>query len=113
MKCLDEATGAVKQSIPVTGRFVSFTPADTSLLVVSAPDETRRIALRIERDSGAFSSREIIVPRKEKQTLPNDLPPNVLPTAAVLTAQILDEQKFNKPLDAMSSEFFAVGKKSR
>ncbi len=110
VKCLDEATGAVKQSIPVTGRFVSFTPADTSLLVVSAPDETRRIALRIERDSGAFSSREIIVPRKEKQTLPNDLPPNVLPTAAVLTAQILDEQKFNKPLDAMSSEFFASGK---
>ncbi|HXR06104.1 MAG TPA: PQQ-binding-like beta-propeller repeat protein, partial [Candidatus Acidoferrum sp.] len=110
VKCLDEATGAVKQSIPVTGRFVSFSPADASLLVVSAPDETRRIALRIERDSGAFSSREITVPRKEKQTLPDDLPPNVLPTAAVLTAQILEEQKFNKPLTAMSSEFFASGK---
>ncbi len=110
VKQLDAATGAVKQTIPITGRFVSFTPADAGLLLVSAPDETRRVAIHIERATGAISSREIIVPRKEKQTLPNDLPPNVLPTAAVLTAQILEEQKFNKPLDAMSSEFFASGK---
>ena len=110
VKCLDQATGSVKQTIPITGRFVSFTPADTSLLVVSAPDETRRIALRIELATGAVSSQEITVPRKEKQTLPDDLPPNVLPTAAVLTSQILEEQKFNKPLDAMSSEFFSAGK---
>jgi outer membrane protein assembly factor BamB len=110
VKCLDEATGTVKQTIPIAGRFVSFTPADTSLLVVSAPDETRRIALHIELATGAVSTQEITVPRKEKQTLPNDLPPNVLPTAAVLTAQILEEQKFNKPLNAMSSEFFAAGK---
>jgi outer membrane protein assembly factor BamB len=41
--------------------------------------------------------------------LPNDLPPNVQPPAAVLVAQALDEQKFNKPLDAMSSEFFSAG----
>ena len=110
VKCLDQATGAVKQTVPITGRFVSFAPADTSLLVVSAPDETRRIALRIELSTGAFTSQEITVPRKEKQTLPDDLPPNVLPTAAVLTSQILEEQKFNKPLDAMSSEFFSAGK---
>ena len=110
VKCLDQATGAIKQTVPITGRFVSFTPADTSLLVVSAPDETRRIALRIELSTGAVSSQEITVPRKEKQTLPDDLPPNVLPTAAVLTSQILEEQKFNKPLDAMSSEFFSAGK---
>ena len=106
---MDPATGAVKQTVPVTGRFVSFTPADSSLLVVSAPEETRRIALRIEMSTGAVSSQEITVPRKEKQTLPDDLPPNVLPTAAVLTSQILEEQKFNKPLDAMSSEFFSAG----
>jgi hypothetical protein len=106
---LDPATGTVKQTVPVTGRFVSFTPADSSLLVVSAPDETRRIALHIELLGGAVSSREISVPRKEKQTLPDDLPPNVLPTAAVLTSQILEEQKLNKPLDAVSSEFFASG----
>ena len=110
VKCLDQATGAIKQTVPITGRFVSFTPADTTLLVVSAPDETRRIALRIELSTGAVSSQEITVPRKEKQTLPGDLPPNVLPTAAVLTSQILEEQKFNKPLDAMSSEFFSAGK---
>jgi hypothetical protein len=108
--CLDPATGAVKQAVPITGKLVSFTPADGSLLVVSAPDETRRIALRIELSTGAASSLEITVPRKEKQTLPGDLPPNVLPTAAVLTSQILEEQKFNKPLDAMSSEFFSAGK---
>jgi outer membrane protein assembly factor BamB len=107
--CLDEATGAVKQSLPVAGAFVSFTPADTSLLVVSAPDETRRVALHIDLATGAASSQEITVPRKEKQTLPDDLPPNVLPTAAVLVSQALEEQKFNKPLDAMSSEFFSAG----
>ena len=66
VKTLDPATGAVKQTVPITGRFVSFTPADTSLLVVSAPDETRRIALRIELSTGAVSSQEITVPRKRK-----------------------------------------------
>jgi len=108
--CLDAAAGTVKHTVPITGRFVSFTPAESNLLVVSAPDETRRIALRIELSTGAVSSREITVPRKEQQTLPDDLPPNVLPTAAVLTSQILAEQKFNKPLDAMSSEFFSAGR---
>jgi hypothetical protein len=106
---LDPATGVVKQTVPVTGRFVSFAAADTSLLVVSAPDETRRIVLRIELTSGAVTSQDITVPRNEKQTLPGELPPNVLPTAAVLTSQILEEQRFNKPLNATSSEFFASG----
>jgi outer membrane protein assembly factor BamB len=41
--------------------------------------------------------------------MPNELPPNVAPTADVLLAQALDEQKFGKPLDAMSSEFFSTG----
>jgi outer membrane protein assembly factor BamB len=109
VQCLDAATGAVKQTVPILGRFVSFAPAGAGLLVVSAPDETRRIALRIELPGGAVSSREITVPRPEKQTLPGDLPPNVLPTAAVLTSQILEEKKFNKPLDAVSSEFFSAG----
>jgi hypothetical protein len=111
---LDAATGTIKQTIPINGNFVSFSqgliarsPADVGLLVVSAPDDTRRIALTINVETCTVSSREITVPRKEKQTLPDDLPPNVLPTAAVLTAQILGEQKFNKPLDAMSSEFFS------
>ena len=113
---LDTATGTIKQTIPINGNFVSFSqsliansPADVGLLVVSAPDDTHRIALDINMQTCAVSSREISVPRREKQTLPDDLPPNVLPTAAVLTAQILGEQKFNKPLDAMSSEFFSAG----
>ena len=110
LKCLDAASGSVKQTIPISGHFVSFTPSEASLLVVSEPDETRRIAMHIERSSGAVTSQEIVVPRREKQAMPNDLPANVLPTAAVLTAQILEEQKFNKPLDAMSSEFFSTGK---
>ena len=113
---LDQATGIIKQTIPIIGNFVSFsqglsapTPADLGLLLVSAPDDTHRIALTINVETHAVSSREITVPRTEKQTLPDDLPPNVLPTAAVLTSQILEEQKFNKPLDAMSSEFFSAG----
>ena len=109
VKCLDAATGTVKQTIPVPGRFLSFTPGDSSLLVVSATDETDRTALHVALPDGLVSTQEISVPRKEKQTLPDDLPPNVQPTAAVLVSQALDEQKFNKPLDAMSSEFFSAG----
>jgi|GEM_PF-882325 hypothetical protein len=113
---LDAATGTIKQTIPVKGNFVSFsegfifpTPGDASLLVVSAPDETHRIALSINVQTGEASSREIAMPRKEKQTLPDDLPRNVAPTAGVLVSQALEEEKFNKPLDAMSSEFFSAG----
>jgi hypothetical protein len=41
--------------------------------------------------------------------MPDELPPNVQPTAGVLLAQATEEQKFNKPLDAVSSEFFSAG----
>jgi hypothetical protein len=41
--------------------------------------------------------------------MPNELPPNVQPTAGVLLSQALEDQKFNKPLNAMSSEFFSAG----
>ena len=109
IKWLDPATGAVKQSVPIAGRFLSFTAAESTLLVVSELDETRRVALRIDRSTGAAASQEISVPRREAQTTPNDLPSNVLPTAAVLTSQVLDG-KFSKTLDAMSSEFFSTGK---
>ena len=109
VKCLDTANGSIKQTVPIPGLFISFTPAGASLLVVSAQDETRRTATRIELQSGAASTQEITVPRKQKQTLPDDLPPNVQPTAAVLVSQALEEQKFNKPLDAVSSEFFSAG----
>jgi outer membrane protein assembly factor BamB len=106
---LNRATGEMKQTIPITGQFQSFTPSDTSLLVVSAQNETTRLACRIDLASGEVSTDEISVPRAQKQAMPNELPSNVQPTAGVLLAQALDEQKFNKPLNAMSSEFFSTG----
>jgi len=106
---LNRATGEMKQTIPITGQFESFTPSDTSLLVVSAKNETTRLACRIDLASGEVATDEISVPRAEKRAMPNELPSNVQPTAGVLLAQALDEQKFNKPLDAMSSEFFSTG----
>jgi hypothetical protein len=106
---LNRATGETKLAVPIAGQFKSFTPSDTSLLVVSAKDETTRVASRIDLASGEVSTDEISVPRSEKHTMPNELPANVQPTAGVLLAQALDEQKFNKPLDAMSSEFFSTG----
>ena len=106
---LDEQTGQLKGSIPVTGLFDSFTPTESSILVVSAVSETRRVAMEIDLASGETSRRTIDVPRSEKHNMPDELPPNVQPTAGVLLAQALDEQKFGKPLDAVSSEFFSAG----
>jgi len=106
---LSRATGEMKLTVPITGELKSFTPSDTSLLVVSAKDETTRAVSRIDLASGEVSTDEITVPRAEKHAMSNELPPNVQPTAGVLLAQALDEQKFNKPLDAMSSEFFSTG----
>jgi cytoskeletal protein RodZ len=106
---LSRATGEMKQTVPITGQFQSFTPSDTSLLVVSAKNETTRLACRIDLASGEVATEEISVPRAQQRALPNELPPNVQPTAGVLLAQALDEQKFNKPLEAMSSEFFSTG----
>jgi outer membrane protein assembly factor BamB len=106
---LDQKTGEVKQTIPIVGPLAGFTPAESSLLVVSAPDETRRIAMQIDLSTDEVSSRDIEVPRAQKHAMPDELPPNVQPTAGVLLAQATEEQKFNKPLDAVSSEFFSAG----
>ena len=81
--------------------FQSFTPSDTSLLVVAAKDETTRMASRIDLASGDVSTDEITVPRAEKHAMPNELPPNVQPTAGVLLA--LDRQE-----KASGSDFSAV-----
>jgi outer membrane protein assembly factor BamB len=106
---LDQKTGEIKQTTPITGQFVSFTPAASNLLVVSATDETRRVVLGIDLASGEVSTRNVEVPRAEKRAMPDELPPNVQPTAGVLLAQATEEQKFNKPLDAVSSEFISAG----
>jgi len=106
---LDRATGAVKNSIAIAGNLETFTPNASDIFVVSAIDATTRRALRIDLASGQASSQDITVPRAEKHEMPNELPPNVAPTAAVLLSQALDEQKFNKPLDATSSQFISAG----
>jgi outer membrane protein assembly factor BamB len=106
---LQAQSGAILKTIPVAGQFQSFTPAAAGILVVSSTDETTRLAMQIDLATGEASTREITVPRAEKRAMPNELPPNVQPTAGVLLSQALEEQKFNKPLDAMSSEFFSAG----
>jgi hypothetical protein len=106
---LDQKTGEVKQTIPIVGQLTSFTPTQSGILVVSATDETRRVVMQIDLSSGETSTRNVEVPRAQKHTMPDELPPNVQPTAGVLLAQATEEQKFNKPLDAVSSEFFPAG----
>jgi hypothetical protein len=106
---LDQQTGEVRLTVPIVGQLASFTPTESSLLVVSATDETRRVAMRIDLESCEVSRQTIEVPRAQKHAMPDELPPNVQPTAGVLLAQATEEQKFNKPLDAVSSEFFSAG----
>jgi hypothetical protein len=65
--------------------------------------------MSIDLASGETTKRMVEVPRAEKQTTANDLPPNVQPTAGVLLAQEEDENKFSKTLNAVSSEFFSAG----
>jgi hypothetical protein len=102
-------SGTIAQTIPVAGQFLSFSPTVSNILVVSAKGETTRLAMQIDLSTAEPATQEITVPRAQKHALPNELPPNVQPTASVLLSQALDEQKFNKPLDAMSSEFFSTG----
>jgi len=106
---LDQNIGEVKLTVPITGQFVSFTPTVSNLLVVSAADETQRTAMQIDLSSGEVSSQNIEVPRAQKRAMPDQLPANVRPTAGVLLAQMMEDPKFNKPLDAVSSEFFSAG----
>jgi len=102
-------SGKIEQTIPVAGQFLSFSPTASNILVVSAKGETTRLAMQIDLTTGEPTTQEITVPRAEKRALPNELPSNVQPTASVLLSQALDEKKFNKPLDALSSEFFSTG----
>ncbi len=106
---IDRASGVVKQTVPIAGEFPTLTASDTDLLIVSTKDETNRLVCRIDLASGGVANENISVPRSEKHAMPNELPSNVAPTAGVLLSQALEEQKFNKPLDAMSSEFFSAG----
>jgi outer membrane protein assembly factor BamB len=106
---LDQQTGQVKLTVPIDGRLAGFIPDESGVAVVSAPDETRRTVMRIDGATGEISRQEVEAPRVQKHAMPDELPANVLPTAGVLLAQATEEQKFNQPLDAVSSEFFPAG----
>jgi outer membrane protein assembly factor BamB len=106
---LDLKSGEVKQTIPIVGQLASFMPTDSSIMVVSATSQTRRVAMRIDLSSGEVASQHVEIPRAQMQAMPDELPPNVQPTAGVLLAQATEEIKFNKPLNAVSSEFFSAG----
>ena len=106
---LDQQSGEVKETIPIVGHLIGFTPTDSSILVVSATSPTRRVAMRIDLSSGEVASQSVEIPRAQQQEMPDVLPPNVQPTAGVLLAQATEDHKFNKPLDAVSSEFFSAG----
>lgn len=106
---LDAKTGEVKQTVPIVGQLTSFVTTESNILVVSATDETSRIVAGIDLATGDVSTRHVEVPRAQKHAMPDELPPNVQPTADVLLAQATEENKFNKPLDAVSSEFISTG----
>jgi outer membrane protein assembly factor BamB len=106
---LDENTGELKQTIPIAGDLQNFTPNAANIMVVSSTTETQCVAMDIDLATGEVARRTIEVPHAQQHAMPDELPPNVQPTAGVLLSQALEEQKFNKPLDAVSSEFFSAG----
>ena len=110
LKCLNSVSGEVKQTIPIPGMLVSFTPEESNILVVSATGEDRRVMTRIELASGTVTSDVVVVPRSAKHLMPDDLPPDVAPTAGVLMSRYLDDEKSHRPfVIGVSSEFFSAG----
>jgi hypothetical protein len=107
----NRATGEFKNTVSIDGQLESFTSNGSNILAVVARDETTRMALQIDPESGQVRSEIFKVPRPEKFELPDELPHNVAPTEGVLLSRELDDKKsnFNKPLDAMSSDFYFAG----
>ena len=54
---LDQKTGEVKLTVPISGQLDSFTPTESSILVVSATDETSRVATRLTSPPAKFPAR--------------------------------------------------------
>jgi outer membrane protein assembly factor BamB len=111
LKCLDAKTGALKKTIPIDGQLMQFTASDNNLLLVTAPNATRRLLTRIETPSGNTTTNEVIVPRPAKKTLKKgELPEHVEPTARYLLHRELEDRKLYRPqVIQTSSEFFASG----
>jgi hypothetical protein len=103
-------TGAVKQTTPFKGRLSAFTPSESSLLVVSEKEPTKKIVTQINLGSGEIKTEEVASSLREKVSGPRDLPSNVLPTAALLLKRELDaEEKRTPSIYKFSSEFFPAG----
>ena len=107
--CVNADTGEITKKIPIVGELISFTPGQSSLLVVSSTADTSRVVQRISLPSGDVSLREITVPRSEKHLLPDELPANVAPTAGVLLRQMELDEKEHRSINKVSSEFFSAG----
>ncbi len=107
---VDLTSGVVKHNVPFKGRRVSFTPGESTILVVSESAPTKKIVTQISLASGESKSSEITVAAREKIGLSKELPSTVLPTAALLLKYELDAEKVNQPsIYKSSSEFFPAG----
>lgn len=110
LKRLDRKTGEVKNTIPITGQLVQFTPSDSNILLVTAPTATHRLLTRVEIPSGTVTTSEVVVPPPSKKALKGELPVNVLPTAgALLHQELQDRENYRPQVIQTSSEFFASG----
>jgi hypothetical protein len=111
VKCIDQKSGQVKNTIPVQGHLIGFTPGDGNFLLVTAPSATRRSITRIDIPSGNLTTNEVYIPKPTLKALkPGQLPPTVEPTARLLLHQELEDRKiFRLNVVRTSSEFFSSG----
>ena len=108
--CVDLTSGTIKHNVPFKGRRVSFTPGESTLLVVSESGPTKKIVTQISLASGETKTSEVTVAAREKVGLSKDLPSTILPTAGLLMKYELDAAKVNQPsIYKSSSEFFSAG----
>lgn len=111
VKCIDQKTGQIKNTIPVRGRLIGFTPGDGNILLVTAPSATLRSVTRIDVPSGNLTTNDIYIPKPTLKALkPGQLPPTVEPTARLLLHQELEDRKiFRMNVVRTSSEFYSSG----
>lgn len=103
-------SGEIKQTTPFQGRVSSFTPSESTLLVVSEKVPTKKIVTQISLNSSEIKTQEVESSLREKVSGPKDLPSNVLPTAALLLKRELDAGERHEPsIYKFSSEFFPDG----
>lgn len=108
--CLDLKTGAVKHTVLFRGRLSAFTPGESSLLLVSEPVPGRKNVTQIALATGEAKTTEVVSSLREKAPAAKELPPEVLPTAALLLRyEIEGAEKGHPSIYKFSSEFFPAG----